>query len=123
MPKSRGRRKRAKTAGNTKVRLAPEVVDAFNEQREAFRKKFGRDWRDGDPIFFDPDADEPMQSSKVRMEAEVLEALRKSGAPPEFAYAYRKTGLLSLGGDMSAWPQDHRKEWEAAVAEYHLVER
>jgi hypothetical protein len=121
MPKSRSRRKR-KPSG-VKVKLAPKVLDAFNQQREAFRKKFGRDWQDGDPIFFDPDADEPKQISEVRMEAEILDTLRKSGAPPEFAYAYRKTGLLSLGGDMSLWPQDHREEWEAAVAEYHLIER
>lgn len=24
---------------------------------------------------------------------------------------------------MSLWPKDHREEWEAAVAEYHLIER
>jgi len=57
------------------------------------------------------------------MEADVLDTLRRAGAPPEFAYAYKKTGLLSLGGDMSLWPKDRRKEWEAAVAEYHLIER
>jgi hypothetical protein len=122
MPKSR-RRKGKPRATTTKVKLAPQVIDAFNRQREAFRKKFGRDWKDDDPIFFDPDADEPTQISEVRMEAEMLDALSKAGAPPEFAYAYRKTGLLSLGGDMSAWPKDHIEEWEAAVAEYHLIER
>ena len=57
------------------------------------------------------------------MQADILEALRKAGAPPEFAYAYRKTGLLSLGGDMSRWPKEHIEEWDAAVAEYHLIEQ
>ena len=121
MPKSRRRKRKGTKA--TKIKLPPEVRDAFNQQRESFLQKFGRDWKDGDPIFFDPDADEPRQISEVRMEAEMLDALSKAGAPPEFAYAYRKTGLLSLGGDMSAWPKDRIKEWEAAVAEYRLIER
>ena len=98
-------------------------MDAFEQQRQAFRKKFGRDWGPNDPIFFDPDADEPVRISEVRMEAEVLDALRKADAPPEIAYAYKKTGLLYLGGDNSLWPKEHIEEWEAAVAEYHLIER
>jgi hypothetical protein len=57
------------------------------------------------------------------MKACVLDALRKAGTPPEIAYAYRKTDLLSLGGDMTLWPKDRVKEWLAAVAEYHLIEQ
>ena len=52
-----------------------------------------------------------------------MEAMRDAGTPPEYAYAYRKTGLLSLGGDMSLWPKDRREEWEAAVAEYRQMEQ
>src|SRR5262249_45232198 len=37
-------------------------------------------------------------------------------------YAYKKTGLLSLG-DTRLWPKDRREEWEAAIAEYHLIEQ
>jgi hypothetical protein len=123
MPRSRSRRKKPKTT-RVKVKLAPQALEALLRQREAFRKKFGRDWGPEDLIFFDPEADEPVQMSGVKMEAEVLEALRKSGAPPEIAYAYRKTGLSSLGTDtMGLWPKDHREEWEAAVAEYRLVEQ
>jgi hypothetical protein len=121
MPKSRGR-KRKPQAKTTKIKLAPPVLEAFEQQREAFRKKFGRDWGPNDPIFFDTDADEPTQISQVRMEAEIVDALREGGAPPEIAYAYKKTGLLYLGGDNSLWPREHVEEWEAAVAEYHLIE-
>jgi hypothetical protein len=63
-------------------------------QREAFRKKFGRDPGPSDPVFFDPDADQPTPISWVHLEAQRLEAMRKSGAPPQFVYAYQKTGLL-----------------------------
>jgi hypothetical protein len=98
-------------------------MEAFNEQREAFRKKFGRDWGPADPIFFDPDAAEPKQISEVRMEAEILDTLRKAGAPPEIAYAFKKTGLLNFLGDTSLWPKVRVEEWQAAVAEYHMIER
>jgi hypothetical protein len=122
MPKSRNRRKKPQ-ASTRKVKLAPEAMEAIKGQLQRFREKFGRDPGPNDPIWFDTDADEPVQMSGVRMQADILEALRKAGTPPEIAYAYRKTGLLSLGGDMSRWPKDHIEEWEAAVAEYHLVEQ
>lgn len=72
------------------------------KQREAFRKKFGRDPGPGDPVFFDPDADEPRPLSEGAsdnpFDPEVLEALRKTGAAPQFIYAYRKTGLIGVEG-------------------------
>lgn len=47
----------------------------------------------------------------------VLGLMQKAGTPPQFAYAFRKTGLLG-GSDMSAWPPENRREWEDAVKEY-----
>jgi hypothetical protein len=120
MPKSRGRKRKPK---GTLLKLSPDAMDMLQRQRERFREKFGRDPGPRDPIFFDPDASEPVRMPGVDMKADVLDALRKAGTPPEIAYAYRKTDLLSLGGDMSLWPKDRVKEWEAAVAEYHLIEQ
>jgi hypothetical protein len=40
--------------------MTPEVYAALKEQREAFRKKFGRDPGPGDPVIFDPLADKPV---------------------------------------------------------------
>jgi len=34
-----------------------------------------------------------------------------------FIYAYRKTGLLGIGGDKSAWDPADVEEWNAAVDE------
>jgi hypothetical protein len=119
MPKSR-RRKRTKST--TILNIPPPAMEVLRSQREAFRKKFGRDMQSGDPVFFDPDADEPTPMSSVGMEAEVLDAMRKAGLPPAFAYAYKKTGLLGFG-DTSAWPADRLKEWNDAVKEYDLIEQ
>jgi putative PIN family toxin of toxin-antitoxin system len=41
------------------IDMHPEVAAAFELQLENFREKFGRDPGPDDPIFFDPDADDP----------------------------------------------------------------
>jgi hypothetical protein len=56
------------------------------------------------------------------MEAEILEAMQKADVPPEFAYAYKKTGLLGLLEDKSLWPPEHIKEWNDAVDEYRAIQ-
>ena len=43
-----------------RIPLSPEALEAIERQLEAFRRKFGRDPNDNDPILFDPDADDPV---------------------------------------------------------------
>ena len=52
----------------------------MQHQLIAFRKKFGRDPRPGEPMIFDPDATPYPEN---RMVAEVVEAMRKAGTPPQ----------------------------------------
>ena len=56
------------------------------------------------------------------MEAAILAAMQKADLPPEFSYAYRKTGLLGLAEDKSAWPPESIKEWNDAVDEYRAIQ-
>jgi len=120
MPKSRHRKKRKARLPAGVVKMTPEVHAILLAQQEAFRKKFGRDPGPDDPVFFDPDSDQPTKISAVQIEAQMLEAMRKSGAPPQFIYAYQKTGLL-LKEDSPASPRD-RQAWEAAIEEYFVIE-
>jgi hypothetical protein len=124
MPKSRHRKKRKPNLPEGVVNMTPEVHAMLLAQQEAFRKKFGRDPGPGDPVFFDPTADEPtpLTKSDQEIENEVLEAMRKAGAPPQILYAYRKTGLIGVKGKMENWPADSRKAWDNAVNEYFLIE-
>jgi hypothetical protein len=64
------------------VKMSPELHDAMLAQREAFRRKFGRDPGPNDPVFFDPDADTPLPISQQRIESELVEAARRSGLDP-----------------------------------------
>jgi hypothetical protein len=122
MPKSRRRRKKAQTSTRT-IKLHPRAIAALEQQIEAFRRKFGRDPGEDDPIFFDPDCDVPTWLTEEKIEAQVLEAMREAGTSPAYAYAYRKTGLLSFGGDQSFWDPSDRREWAEAVAEYLRLEQ
>jgi hypothetical protein len=56
--------------------LSPEGKDILEDQKIAFRKKFGRDPGPDDPIFFDPDAEtpQPFPAEKIKqMEAVMAE--------------------------------------------------
>jgi hypothetical protein len=112
MPKSRGRKR-------NKHKLSARTNAILDRQLERFRAQFGRDPGPGDPIFFDPSKDTP---TPLNMEDEVLAAMNKANLPPEFAYAYRKTGLLGLSPDKSAWPQERVEEWNAAVEEGRAIQ-
>jgi hypothetical protein len=122
MPKSRGRKNRRKTQRVTKRMIDARTREILEGQRQRFREKFGRDWQENDPVFFDPDASEPSPMSAVKMEADVIEAMRKAGTPPHIVYAYKKTGLLLMEEMREHWPQDRVKEWEDAVEEYFAIE-
>jgi hypothetical protein len=121
MPKSRGRKKKKAAAALPPgvVQMTPEVHDALLKQRDAFIAKFGRAPGPEDPVIFDPTKDEP---TPLNMEPDVLAAMSAANLPPEFAYAYKKTGLLGLLEDKSGWPPDRVREWSAAIDEYRAIE-
>src|SRR5262245_24743418 len=98
MPKSRGRKK----SSSHTIKMKPRMRDALMDQSAAFIKKFGREPGPGDLVFFDPDKDVPTPLN-LDVETEVLEAMRKACTPPQFVYAYKKTGLLGVGQYMSDW--------------------
>src|SRR5262249_13834915 len=122
MPKSR-RRKADKKERVTKVAITERTREILEAQQQRFREKFGRDPGPNDPVFFDPDAPNPVPMSAVKIEADVLEAMRKAGTPPQIAYAYKRTGGLLLREDMREhWPPDRVKEWDDAINEYFAIE-
>jgi hypothetical protein len=114
MPKSRRRK--------PKHSLAAQAEQALRQQRRAFREKFGRDWRPGDPVFFDPHLDTPVRMSEVKMRADVLEAMRKANTPPQIVHAFKKTGLLITESNKGNVPKDRLREWDTAIEEYFFIE-
>ena len=70
--------------------MTPEMRYLLLQQREAFKAKFGRYPGPNDPVFFDPDAAEPMPTSAVKIEADTVEAMRKAGT-------HRRSSTLTRG--------------------------
>jgi hypothetical protein len=86
----------------------------------AFIAKFGREPGDWDPVFFDLTKDEPTPIADF--EQEFLEIMHKTNAPPQFIYAYKKTGLMGFDPDKSRWPADRIEEWDQAIDEYFALQ-
>ena len=114
------RPKRNECPMEKRQRLLREVLLA---QKRAFRRKFGRNPKPGDPIFFDPDAAEPAMLSHHQAEELLVRSLRVANAPAPFIYAYKKTGLLVTDENIDRLKMDQLKRWDQAVAEYFKLER
>lgn len=64
--------------GSLTVPLSDEAMEAIEMQLDLFREKFGREPAPNDPIFFDPDEDEPVAMSVAKMEEHQRRALRNA---------------------------------------------
>ncbi len=109
-----GRRHRSRR----EVPITPDVEEALLRQREAFIEKFGREPGPDDPVFFDPDADEPRELDLERYENDLAEAMTAAGIDPRLIYAALKTGLLVTEENLDKLPKGALEEWNAALDEY-----
>ena len=98
----------------------PNLREELALQLEAFRQKFGREPAPGDPIFFDPEKDEPTLMSEdahCAISAELIEGLIKLGRP-EFGYAYARSGYLVGEDNQELIPEQGLRDWHAAIREW-----
>ena len=98
--------------------LRQETTAAFKQQRQAFRRKFGRDPNPEDPVFFDPDADTPQPMDMDVARRQIAEVMAKTGADPAVIYAFVKTGLIVTGANQDQLSLADRGDWEAAIREH-----
>ncbi|HEX7290959.1 MAG TPA: putative toxin-antitoxin system toxin component, PIN family [Conexibacter sp.] len=78
-----------------RVQMAPELRSLLDEQAAAFREKFGREPGPGDPVFFDPDADEPRPMSQETIDRMTM-LMEEAGFGKEF-FQQRDTALAVSG--------------------------
>ncbi len=125
MAKKRKRRQqkggRAPRPSN-QVELEPEVVKALERQRQAFRAKFGHDPGPSDPVFLDPNADEPRPLDPEKFERDMIEIMGKAGVDPALMYATNKTGLIVTEMNQHLLSDEDLAEWQEAIEEYHELE-
>jgi hypothetical protein len=111
--------------------LSAEEAALFKRQRQRFIDKFGREPGPNDPVFFDEDADTPQvppESVQDERWAEMVELIRKAGAPPEVLHAMRRTERIITSPRWFVLPgvptnehhmmPDEIEEWETAMLEW-----
>ena len=99
--------------------LSPEALEAIERQLEAFRRKFGRDPNDNDPILFDPDADDPVPLSDEKYERMMIEAMVEVGISQAMIFAFKRTGRIVTERNKHLLTPEELREWNDAVDEYH----
>ena len=107
-----------KPAKKKPLPLAEAARPLLKKQIALFRKKFGRDPRPDEPLFFDPDADVPRRLQLEPMEAEIVRAMNEANIHPRLIYAFEKTGRLLSAATLKKLSREDQAEWHAALAEY-----
>lgn len=99
------------------------IVDTLVRQKEAFRKKFGREPVPGEPIFFDPAADAPEPALDPlpvdNIWEQVVTIATEIGAEPAAVYAMKKTGHMVTADNSDQFTAEELAEYKAAVEEYY----
>jgi hypothetical protein len=112
--------KRKKTS--RAIPIDDELRQGLEEQLERFRQKFGRGARPPDPVFFDPDADEPRPMDPARLQAQIIGAMQAAGIEPAKIHAYKRTGLLVTAENATRLSAQDREDWRLALEEYRALE-
>jgi hypothetical protein len=99
-----------------------ELRQALQRQLERFRKKLGRDPGPGDPVFSDPDADEPRPLDQATIEAQLVAAMWAAGIEPAKIHAFRPTGLIPTAENAKHLSAQDREDWQLALEEYRMPE-
>lgn len=112
-----GKRKR-QGKQNQKEKIISLRPDLAKEYRRLFIEKFGREPQPGDPILFDPSANEPTHMVAEVLEHKMLEMMHKANVRPEIIYAFQKTGRLVTEENHKKLSKAELKEWGDAVDEW-----
>jgi hypothetical protein len=100
-----------------------KISAILREQKKAFRKKFGRDPRPDEPVFFDPTSDVPIAVSERGLACSTGDLLRRAEAPPHVVYIYKKTGRVVTPLNFDLIPPEGLAEVRAALEEYRALEQ
>ena len=111
------------TRDHTVRKLSKDAAAALRVQRERFIEQFGRPPAPDEPLFFDPDSDEPTTISPVELERASVAQLEALDVSAAWIYATQHTdGLLPML-DGSFRNDDDRRQWNEAISRYLSTHR
>jgi hypothetical protein len=94
------------------------TVASMQAQFRSFEEKFGRPPGPSDPVFFDPDADEPRPLAMDAARETTVAMMKAAGISPAWIYAYEHTDGLLPTFDGSFLSEQDEDEWDDKVDEY-----
>jgi len=100
------------------MRLDEDANALLQAQIRGFEEKFGRPPGPDDPIFFDPDADEPRPIQLIDLKAKTTAMLEAAGISGAWIYAYQHTQGLLPRPDGTFNSEADRREWDEAIERY-----
>ena len=104
------------------VALSPAMRTVFEHQHEMFVEKFGREPGPADPIFFDPNADEPRPFTEDAVTEGMVAVAQEAGLPAAKIYAIRKTGMMIVEGlNDHLFSDEDKDEWQDAIDEFNAM--
>jgi len=95
--------------------------EAFDAQLQAFRAKFGRDPGPDDPVFFDPDADEPTEMTDRHWDegmASIAQAATEAGVDPAYIRAWQEVGYVVTDANQHLFSAAEVQAYLDAVARH-----
>ena len=93
------------------IPMTEEVTEIFQQVRQAFIDKHGREPEPDELLFTDfPHLE--------HLEAMMVEDMKTAGLDPAFIYAFEKTGLLVSEENQHLIPEKDLEDWRAAIEEY-----
>jgi hypothetical protein len=109
---------RVDTRDSKVLRLDRGDTAVLQAQVRRFEAKFGRPPGPEDPLFFDPDADQPQPVSLAGIEQATVGMLEAAGICPAWIYAHQHTGGLLPRPDGTFVTDADHAEWTEAVDRY-----
>lgn len=98
-----------------------QMREAVGAQTRLFREKFGRDPGPDDPLFFDPDAEQPMALTKETWDAELgdlAQHVGETGVDPAYIYAWRDVGYIVTEDTQHLFSATEVEAFENAVTRH-----
>lgn len=95
-----------------------DLRDMMEEAAERFRAKFGREMRPDDPVFFDPDADEPVPMDEEKVIAEIHDQAERMPNPEMRAHmlAFADCGYMVTEMNQHTFTAHEVEEYLDAVS-------
>lgn len=106
------------TRNSKVIRMDQGTVAAMQAQFRKFEEKFGRPPGPRDPVFFDPDADEPRPLTMEGTQETTVAMMKAAGISPAWIYAYEHANGLLPTYDGSFLSEQDEAEWNDMVDEY-----